>query len=245
MIEIRQVTKRYGEKEAVCDLNLNIRQGEIFAFLGPNGAGKTTTIKMMVGLLRPTHGTLRLAGHDVVTQSRLAKAASGYVPDQPILYDKLTGREFLEFVAELYGLSGKQADNAIAQQTSVFDLSEFIDDLTEGYSHGMKQRLVFASAMLHKPRVIILDEPLVGLDPRSIRMVKDLLRSVAREGTTVFMSTHTLAVAEEIAERIGVIHHGRLSFLGTKNELSERLARRESSLEDLFLQLTEESPAAN
>jgi ABC-2 type transport system ATP-binding protein len=217
---------------------LHIPRGELFAFLGPNGAGKTTTIKLMVGLLQPTHGEVHIGGFHLATHTREVNLRTGYVPDEPYLYDKLTGREFLHFVAELYGLSAERAASAIAVQMETFALDDFIDHLTESYSHGMKQRLVFAAALIHDPSVLIVDEPMVGLDPRSMRLVKDLLRAKARAGTTVFMSTHTLEIAEEISDRIGVIMHGRLRFLGTVDELRRQLAC-DASLEKLFLTLTE------
>lgn len=240
MIELQHVSRRYGRKLAVHELDLEIPRGELFAFLGPNGAGKTTTIKMMVGLLRPSEGVVRIGGFDIATDPREVNMRTGYVPDEPYLYEKLTGREFLRFVADLYGLPGDVATESIEDQINTFELADFVDQLTESYSHGMKQRLVFASALLHQPEVIIVDEPMVGLDPRSMRMVKDLLRAKARNGTTVFMSTHTLAIAEEIADRIGVITHGKLRFLGTVDELRIQLAC-DDSLEQLFLTLTDKS----
>jgi ABC-2 type transport system ATP-binding protein len=238
MIDLHQVTRCYGRKVAVDQLDLHVPQGELFAFLGPNGAGKTTTIKLMVGLLQPTSGQVRIRGHDVATHTREVNLHTGFVPDEPHLYDKLTGREFLHFVADLYGLPPARAEQGIAHQIETFDLSDFIDHLTETYSHGMKQRLVFAAALVHDPAVLIVDEPMVGLDPRNMRLVKDLLRQKAREGKTIFMSTHTLAIAEEIADRIGVFMHGRLRFLGTVEELRRRLES-DASLEKLFLTLTE------
>jgi ABC-2 type transport system ATP-binding protein len=239
MIEMNQVTRRYGSKVAMSALDLHIPPGELFAFLGPNGAGKTTTIKMMVGLLRPTQGFVRICGYDVVSDTRQVNMRTGYVPDEPYLYDKLTGREFLQFIAEIYHLPPQQARTGIAEQIERFSLNEFVDQLAESYSHGMKQRLVFAAALLHEPELLIVDEPMVGLDPRSMRLVKDLLRERSGHGGSVFMSTHTLAVAEEIADRIGVITNGQLIFLGTVGELREQLASDES-LEQLFLALTEE-----
>jgi ABC-2 type transport system ATP-binding protein len=244
MIDLRNVTRLYGKKVAVEGLDLYVPRGELFAFLGPNGAGKTTTIKMMVGLLRPTAGRVEIGGHDITTHTREVNLCTGYVPDEPYLYDKLTGREFLRFVAELYGMSAKDWAERIERQIGTFELGGFLDQLTESYSHGMKQRLVFASALLHDPRLLIVDEPMVGLDPRSMRMVKDLLRERARAGNTVFMSTHTLAMAEEIADRIGVIAGGKLRFLGTVDELRRQLAR-DDSLEQLFLALTSESELEN
>jgi len=240
MIELRGLVRRFETKVAVNGLDLDVPAGELFAFLGPNGAGKTTTIKMLVGLLQPTAGTARICGFDVRTKPREANLRTGYVPDQPYLYEKLSGREFLGFVAELYGLSPRQAADSIERQIVTFELAGFAGDLTESYSHGMKQRLVFASALVHDPQVLIVDEPMVGLDPRSMRLVKDLLRAKVHSGMTVFMSTHTLAIAEEIADRIGVVTRGNLIFLGTVEQLRQQLSSDES-LEQLFLALTEES----
>ena len=241
MIEISRVTRTYGKKVAVNDMSLTARSGEVLAFLGPNGAGKTTTIKMMVGLLQPTAGQISICGHDVVREHREAQAHVGYVPDQPHLYDKLSGRETLEFVASMYGAPKSKIAESIEQQIATFELSEFADQLTENYSHGMKQRTVFAAALVHRPKVLIVDEPMVGLDPRSMRLVKDLLRQQADAGSTVFMSTHTLAVAEEIADRVGIVDHGNLQFLGTIAELRAQLQQHDESLERLFLQLTSEN----
>lgn len=243
MIEIEHVTRRYGAKLAVDDLNLHIPPGELFAFLGPNGAGKTTTIKMLVGLLRPSSGTIRLCGHDVGQQQTAANRLLGYVPDVPYLYDKLSGSEFLRFIAEMYGIDSREADERIAEQIEIFRLHEFVEDLTESYSHGMKQRVAFAAAMLHDPQVLVIDEPMVGLDPRSVRVIKDLLRKKAGGGQTIFMSTHLLSIAQEIADRVGIVDQGRLQFLGTIDELRAKLATHESSLEHLYLSFT--SPAAN
>ncbi len=239
MIELENVTKRYGQRTAVDQLTLSVPRGEVFAFLGPNGAGKTTTIKMMVGLLLPTLGTVTLSGYDVAKQPREAKSQLGYVPDQPELYDKLTGREFLSFVGEMYGMHRDEAGAEIERLAAIFDLTPFYDRLTESYSHGMKQRVAFASALLHKPSILMLDEPMVGLDPKTMRLVKDLIGEKSDDGLTVFMSTHTLSVAEEVADRIGVIDHGKLLFLGTVDELRDRLSVKASSLETLFLQLTD------
>jgi len=238
MIEFDQVSRKYGQKVAVSALTLTIPPGELFACLGPNGAGKTTTIKMLVGLLRPSTGTIRVCGYDTAAQTRLASQRIGYVPDAPFLYDKLSGREFLQFVAEMRGLDRDTSAARIARESEVFSLESFLDDLTETYSHGMKQRLVFASAMLHDPQVLVVDEPMVGLDPKSARLVKDLLRARASAGTTVFMSTHTLSVAEEIADRIGIIDESHLRFLGTVGQLRAELSPGQTSLEQLFLQLT-------
>ena len=238
MIEFDGVTRTYGQKVAVSGLDLRVETGELFAFLGPNGAGKTTTIKMLVGLLRPSSGQVRLCGFDMVRQTREANRLLGYVPDEPYLYDKLSGREFLQFIVDMYGLDRRDGLDRMDREIENFHLSSFIDDLTESYSHGMKQRLVFASALLHDPRVLVLDEPMVGLDPRSARLVKDLLKTKTQEGMTVFMSTHTLGIAEEIADRIGIVDHGRMRCLGTLEELRESLAFRGTSLEQLFLEVT-------
>lgn len=244
MIEFEGVSRNYGDKTAVSDLNLHVAKGELFALLGHNGAGKTTAIKMLVGLLQPGVGSVRVGGHDLVTHTREATCMIGYVPDQPFLYDKLSGREFLQFVAEMYGYSSQQARPLIDREIHRFGLGDFIDNLTESYSHGMKQRTVFAAAMLHEPQVLVVDEPLVGLDPHSIRLVKDLLRQEVEQGLCVLMSTHTLAVAEEIADRIGVMYRSRLIFVGTVSELRERHREGERSLEAIYLRLmdTHEHP---
>jgi ABC-2 type transport system ATP-binding protein len=237
MIDFQNVTRTYAHKVAVDRLTLTVPPGQLFALLGPNGAGKTTTIRMLTGLLRPTAGSVRVCGHDLVVDTCLATQSIGYVPEEPFLYDKLSGREFLEFSAEMRGLDAAATALAIQRECQNFDLEDFVDDLTETYSHGMRQRLVFASALLHDPPTVVVDEPMVGLDPRSVRVVKDRLRTMARAGATVFMSTHTLAVAEEIADRIGIMDHGRLHFLGTVGELQRALASHHTSLEPLFLEL--------
>jgi ABC-2 type transport system ATP-binding protein len=239
VIEFTGVTRSYDNKPAVTDLNLSVPGGELFALLGPNGAGKTTTIKMMVGLLRPSAGDVQICGFNVVDESRHANRHTGYVPDEPQLYDKLSGREFLNFVADMHGLERPDAAARLAREIQNFELESFVDDRTETYSHGMKQRLALAAALLHDPRVLVVDEPTVGLDPRSVRMVKDLLRAKARRGMTIFMSTHSLSVVEEIADRIGILVHGRMRFLGTIAELRRQLAHQHDSLEQLYLDLTD------
>lgn len=240
MLEFDNVTRRYGPKVAVDGLDLMIPPGELFALLGPNGAGKTTTIKMIVGLMRPSAGMVRVCGHDVARGVRDASRLLGYVPDVPYLYDKLTGREFLQFIADMFGIERRLGEEQIARQVENFRLENFVDDLTESYSHGMKQRLAFAAALVHEPRVLVIDEPMVGLDPRSVRVVKDLLRAQAASGLTIFMSTHLLSIAEEIADRVGVLEQGKLRFLGTINELRSLLATEQTSLEQLYLNLTAE-----
>jgi len=243
MITIDNVTKRYGPKVAVQELSLEVPEGELFAFLGPNGAGKTTTIKMICGLLFPTSGTVSVGGFNLVTRGDQARALISYVPDQPFLYEKLTGREFLQFTADLYGMSPERSHEKIAEVVALFHLEEFADDLTERYSHGMRQRTVFAAALVHEPKLLIADEPTVGLDPKSVRELKTLLRELAGNGTTVFLSTHTLDIAEELADRIGIIDRGRLLGCGTLDDLRSQAAM-DGSLEDLFLKITEEPEIA-
>lgn len=235
MIELREVTKKFGTKTAVDGLDLDVRAGELFAFLGPNGAGKTTTIKMICGLLAPTHGTVRVGGMPASSQE--ARQVMAYVPDQPYLYEKLTGREFLKFVVDMYGLDYKASRRKIDELIDVFEMGDFVDELSENYSHGMKQRVVFASALVHAPKVLIVDEPLVGLDPRSARIVKDLFLEQARAGVAVLMSTHLLSIAEELADTIGIIDHGRMLTRGTLAELREE-QQMHGPLEGLFLSMT-------
>ena len=239
MIELDDASRNFGHTVAVDRLRLTVPPGELFAFLGPNGAGKTTTIKMLVGLLRPSSGAVRVCGYDMAQETRRATRFLGYVPDEPFLYDKLSGRELLEFVAQMRGFSRSDTAARIVKAADDFDLHDFLNDLVETYSHGMRQRLAFASALLHDPAVLVVDEPMLGLDPRSVRLVKDLLRAKASSGTTVFLSTHTLSVVEEIADRIGIVNHGRLHFLGTLAQLQETLSSQQMPLEQLFLILTE------
>jgi ABC-2 type transport system ATP-binding protein len=239
MIETIQLCKDFDGKRAVIDLDLSIRSGELFCFLGPNGAGKTTTIKMLAGLLIPTSGTARVAGFDIQTQPEEAKRRIGYIPDRPYLYEKLSGRDFFTFVGDLFGIDRAQQARRLNHYFDLFKLRGAADQFIENYSHGMRQKLVFAAALMHEPEVLIVDEPMVGLDPQSARTIKTLLREEARAGKTLFLSTHTLSVAEELADRIGVIHHGRILFLGTIAELKESMAR-DGSLEELFLLLTED-----
>jgi ABC-2 type transport system ATP-binding protein len=239
MIELDRVTKCYGHMIAVNDLNLRIEPGELFAFLGPNGAGKTTTIKLMCGLLFPTAGSVRIAGFDLQEQGEKARQAISYVPDQPFLYEKLTGREILQFVADMYGMPADYARPRMEKMIDLFGLRPFVDDLTERYSHGMRQRTVFATALLHEPKVLIVDEPTVGLDPHNIRLLKDLLRQEAENGMTVFLSTHSLDIAEELADRIGVVASGRLIGCGSLEHLREQ-AEHGGTLEEVFLKLTRE-----
>ena len=239
MIEIKDVSKYFGAKKAVDHLNLSVKRGEFFAFLGPNGAGKTTTIKMIVGLLIPTDGDIFVGGHNIQEDGLAAKQLISYVPDQPYLYEKLSGREFLEFVGRVYKIDKKKVRAEIERFGKIFEYTEYIDELSESYSHGMKQRVVLTAALLHEPKVIIIDEPMVGLDPKSARILKDMLKQRSTGGCTVFISTHTLAVAAELATRIGIIHKGRLIAEGSIEEIHSRSSI-EGTLEDIFLQLTQE-----
>ena len=244
LIETQALFKRYGDKLAVNNVSFEVQAGEVFGFLGPNGAGKTTTIKMIVGLLQPTSGTIRVAGYDVQTQPLLAKAASGYVPDTPNLYAKLTGRELLRFVGDLYSLDRQRLAQRTEELLRVLDLNEAADQTIDSYSHGMQQKTSLAAALMHDPKVLVLDEPTVGLDPKSARLIKDILRQMAERGTAVFLSTHILEIAERMCDRIGIIDKGALVAVGTMNELRALGKAVETSLEDIFLGLTGGAEAA-
>ncbi|HEV3231451.1 MAG TPA: ABC transporter ATP-binding protein [Candidatus Dormibacteraeota bacterium] len=237
MVSIQALTKRYGPFVAVDGLSLEIGRGQLFGFLGPNGAGKTTTIKMLVGLLRPTSGRAAVTGHDVVTEPEAAKAAIGYVPDSATLYDKLTAREFLEFSGDLYHLDRPTRNRRIATLLGLFELTPRADELLSAYSRGMRQKVSLAAALLHEPQVIFLDEPTVGLDPRSARLMKDILLDLCRDGRTVFVSTHILEIAERMCSHIGIINQGRLVTAGPVAEILHRDGGSES-LEHVFLELT-------
>lgn len=237
LIESRELVKKYGEKIAVDGVSFEVAAGEIFGFLGPNGAGKTTTIKMIVGLLKPTSGSVRVAGFDVQSEPLLAKASCGYVPDEPNLYPKLSGRELLRFVGSLYRLPPEQVRRRTDELLRLFELAQAGDDTIDSYSHGMQQKTALAAALVHDPRVLVLDEPTVGLDPRSARLIKDLLRQMADRGAAVFLSTHILEIAERMCDRIGIINQGRLIAVGTMDQLRS-LSAGKTSLEDIFLNLT-------
>jgi ABC-2 type transport system ATP-binding protein len=240
MIELKELTKRYNDFPAVNGLSLVVPKGEIFGFIGPNGAGKTTTINMMGGILAPTSGAVIICGINIQDHPKKAKSKIGYIPDRPFLYEKLTGIEFLKFIGDLYGVDEDTFLNRSQEKLRLFSLSEWADDLIESYSHGMKQRLVMAAALLHDPEVIIIDEPMVGLDPLVINMVKSLFQNLAKEGVTIFMSTHTLKVAEDICDRIGIIHKGSLIATGTAEDLKRDIQNKEADLEEIFIKLTEE-----
>ena len=241
MIEVQGLVKRYGQRTAVDRLDFRVPEGSYLALLGPNGAGKTSTVKILTGLIRSDAGSVRVAGHDMIRDPDSARGELGYVPDEPYLYEKLSGREFLQFVGRMYGLSLKEADLGIAQLAERFEMGPFLDELAEGFSHGMRQRVVFAAALLHRPKVLIVDEPMVGLDPKSIRLVKDLLRERAREGAAILMSTHILDVAEAVADRIAILSHGRMVAEGSVAEVRSK-ADAALSLEEAFLRLTDEGP---
>jgi ABC-2 type transport system ATP-binding protein len=225
--------------EAVKNLNLTVAEGEIFAFLGPNGAGKTTTIKLLTGLIQPTSGRAILGGHDIQIYPQMAKQMISYVPDFPFLYDKLTPIEFLQFVGQLYSMDKTVILERSRQLLNRFNLEPFEGRQVEELSHGTRQRVVIAAALLHDPKILIIDEPMVGLDPKSTRLVKDMMRERAAAGTTVFLSTHQLSVAEELADRIGILHQGQLVAVGTLEELYQQSGQ-EGALEEVFLSLTEE-----
>jgi len=237
LIETEQLSKRYGAKSAVEAVSFQVQGGEIFGFLGPNGAGKTTTIKMIVGLLKPTTGAARVGGFDVQAQPIQAKSITGYVPDEPNLYAKLTGRELLRFVGNLYQMDRKQVDRRIDELLRLFDLQQAADDTIDSYSHGMQQKTSLAAALMHDPKVLVLDEPTVGLDPRSARLIKDILKQMAERGSAIFLSTHILEIAERMCDRIGIINQGRLIAAGSMDDL-RRMSQGETSLEDIFLNLT-------
>lgn len=237
MIEADHLTKTYGEIAAVDDVSLRVAPGQIFGFLGPNGAGKTTTIRMLVGLVRPTSGQVRIAGLDMAVDGQAARACLAYMPDTPYLYEKLTGREFVHFVAGLFGVPPDVAARRTRELMPLFGLEDRADDLIEGYSHGMRQKAVMVSSLVHDPQVLFLDEPTVGLDPRSARLLKDVLRQLASRGVTVFLSTHILEIAERMCDRVGIIHQGRLILEGAVDEL-QLTANQPGSLEDIFLELT-------
>ena len=238
MIRLENLSKHYGRLAAVDSLNLEVQRGEIFGFLGPNGAGKTTTIRVMMGILRATSGRVTLGGYDVEQEPEKAKAITGFIPDRPFIYEKLSGREFLKFVGSLHRVDAALLQRRIPELLEHFELSDWKDELVESYSHGMKQRLVLCAALIHQPKILIVDEPMVGIDPRGTRMLKDLFLSLAKKGTTLFLSTHSISIAEEICQRIGIIHKGKLIASGTMADLYRLAKVKEGRLESVFLDLT-------
>ncbi len=238
MIRFAGLTKRYGRFTAVEPTDLEVRRGEIFGFLGPNGAGKTTSIRMLVGVLRPTEGRVLINGHDIVLDPIRAKRHIGFIPDRPFLYEKLTGGEFLRFVSGLWGHEGADAEQRADELLELFELSAWKDTVIESYSHGMKQKLLISSALVHRPDLIIVDEPMVGLDPKGARLIKELFRQFAQQGGTVFLTTHTLEVAEALCDRIAIMHRGKIRALGTMDELRAEAKAGGAHLEEVFLKLT-------
>jgi ABC-2 type transport system ATP-binding protein len=236
MIEAIGLKKQFGDKLAVRGVDLQVRAGEIFGFLGPNGAGKSTTIKMLIGLLRPTAGVARIGGYDIQREPIAAKRLIGYAPDEPNLPERMTAREFLDFIGGLYQVEPGEARRRGDELLRLFGLQDNADELVDGFSHGMRQKTSLAGALLHNPRAFFLDEPTVGLDPRSARLIKDTLREVAGRGTAVFLTTHILEIAERMCDRVAIINRGEVIAVGTLEEL--RGARQGESLEDIFLELT-------
>lgn len=240
MIHLEKVSKRYGKFEAVRSLDLDIPRGELFGFLGPNGAGKTTTLRMIAGILAPTSGRLEIGGVNLLKDPIGAKSKLGYIPDRPFVYDKLTGAEFLRFTAALYGQDGAETERRIDELLELFELTRWKNELTESYSHGMRQKLIISSAFVHRPEVIVVDEPTVGLDPKSARLLKSLFRAFVARGGTILMSTHSLDIVEGFCDRIGIISHGQMAAVGTLDELRHQAHSDGAALEELFLRLTGE-----
>jgi len=238
MIKLQDLTKRYGKFTAVNGISLEIPPGTLYGLLGPNGAGKTTTMRMIAGILRPTSGTVTVAGFDVVRQPMEAKQRLGFIPDRPFVYDKLTGAEFLRFVAGLYGQAGADVERRIDELLDLFELVPWKNELTEAYSHGMRQKLIISSALVHRPEVIVVDEPMVGLDPKSARLLKDLFRHFVERGGTVLMSTHTLEIAEVMCDQIGIVFGGQVVVAGTMAAIRAQTESQAASLEEVFLKLT-------
>ncbi|MBI2889734.1 MAG: ABC transporter ATP-binding protein [Nitrospirae bacterium] len=240
MIRLHGLRKVYASRVALDGLDLHVAHGEIFGLLGPNGAGKTTTVRMLAGLLQPTGGRIVIGGLDAAQDPIGVKRCLGVIPDRPFIYEKLTGQEYLEFLASIYGMNGESARRRIPESLNFFELHEWRNELVETYSHGMRQRLTIAGALIHSPKLLIVDEPMVGLDPRAARRVKDLFVGLAKNGMTIFLSTHSLDMAEEICHRVGVINQGKLIALGAPDDLRRAVGDRTLRLEEVFLRLVEE-----
>ena len=237
-IELRSVVKDYGRVRALRGIDLTVDAGQIFGFLGPNGAGKTTTIRMIAGLLKPSAGRISIDGHDLAREPEAAKRSLGFIPDRPFLYEKLTAAEFLRFHGGLYGLEGEPVEERARELLALFELSGWAHELVESFSHGMKQRLVMCSAFLHRPQAVLVDEPMVGLDPRGARLIKDVFRVMSQKGVAILMSTHTLEVAEQMCDRISIIQGGRIIARGTVPELHALAGTEDPQLTPVFLKLT-------
>ena len=238
MIALQNLVKKYGEFTAVDGVTLDVQPGEIHGFLGPNGAGKTTTLRMIAGLLEPTAGRILVNGHDLATHPVEAKTSLGFIPDRPYIYEKLTAGEFLRFHGGLYGIEGDAVTERVHEMLDLFDLRRWEDELVESFSHGMKQRLVMSAAFLHRPRAVVVDEPMVGLDPRGARLIKDVFRKMSERGVAILMSTHTLEVAQELSDRITIINKSRIVAQGTVDEVLRLSGGKDEQLTSVFLRLT-------
>ncbi len=240
IIKFDSIHKEYGDFTAVKEITLEIAKGELFGFLGPNGAGKTTMIRMLTGIIRPTSGRINIGGYDLYKDPLKAKAMIGYVPDRPYLYEKLSPVEYFEFMGGLYNVKKERIKEISEKMLKLFDLWEKKDELIESFSHGMKQKTAMIAAILHDPEILVVDEPTVGLDPRSIKLVKEYFKNLTNEGKTLFLTTHTLSVAEDLCQRIAIIRHGEIAALGTLTQLQEQAKLPGNDLEAVFLKLTEE-----
>jgi ABC-2 type transport system ATP-binding protein len=241
MIDLINITKDYGTTIAVNNLNLHVASGDIYGFIGPNGAGKTTTIRMMGGIIEPSSGSIIIDGIDMKENPVAAKKIIGVVPDRPFLYEKLTGAEFLKFIADIYEVDAKSVRQRSDDLLRQFALWDWANEIIEAYSHGMKQRLIIAAALMHDPKILVVDEPMVGLDPSAVRMVKDIFKDLASKNVAIFVSTHTLSIAEDMCDRIGVIHKGNLVAQGTMDELNSAAQTQKARLEEVFLTLIHEA----
>jgi ABC-2 type transport system ATP-binding protein len=238
VIQLKGLSKKYGDFVALSDVDLVVPRGTLFGLLGPNGAGKTTALRIIAGILQPSSGSTIVGGFDVQKEPEQAKSRLGFIPDRPFLYEKLTGAEFLRFVAGLYGQNGTGVDKRIDELLSLWELTAWRDELLEAYSHGMRQKLIISSALIHRPEVIVVDEPLVGLDPKAARLLKDVFRGFVERGGTILMSTHTLEVAEALCDRIAIIQDGRIRAQGTMEDLRREAQAGGADLEEIFLRLT-------